>query len=78
MNINCCNGSLVSFQAAYRRKVIVRLKKTWTKLTDDDIAMYYMQGTHGTLSSALGEKYNYTPEQAEDALSTIERLAEKD
>ncbi len=54
-------------------RIIARIKKTWTKLTDADAACY-LEGNRAQLLSVLQMKYTLTKEQADNAVSCIERL----
>ena len=48
---------------------------TWTKLTDREIA-YYLEGRRDKLLKTLQRKYRFSSkEQAENILSSLERLA---
>jgi uncharacterized protein YjbJ (UPF0337 family) len=54
------------------QKAANRIKQTWTKLSDRDIA-YYLEGNRPQFICVLQNKYFMTKEQAEDAVSNIER-----
>lgn len=55
-------------------KIARRIQQTWTKLTEAEVS-HYLEGKRDQLLLAIQKKYNCTPNQAENALNCIERLA---
>jgi hypothetical protein len=70
-------ASALDVYANHALKTINRLKRTWTKLTKEDIACY-KKGSRSTFLTILQRKYSFTLEEAESSLSTLERLAAND
>ena len=64
----------IALDIAHPFKIINKIKQTWTKLTEQDIARY-QQGQRSAFLKILQSKYHFTLEQAENVLSTIEHLA---
>lgn len=52
--------------------IMRKLLRTWTKLTDSDVA-HYVEGRRSVFLNILEHKYAFTREQAETALGNIER-----
>lgn len=56
------------------RRAALRIRTTWTKLTDREVS-YYLDGRRDKLVAALQRKYSFSnQEQAELTLSNLERL----
>jgi hypothetical protein len=56
------------------KKIAMKIRQTWTKLTDNEIE-HYLEGKRDQLLLVLQHKYSFSEEQAETTLSSIERLA---
>ncbi len=53
--------------------IIIKIRQTWTKLSDADLAHY--KAARSSFIGILVSKYAFTHQQAEDALSNVERIA---
>jgi hypothetical protein len=56
------------------QKIMERIRRTWTKLTEHDV-IYYLEGNRSQFLAELQKKYFFSNEEQADAiLSCIERL----
>ncbi len=70
-----CKQLILPFIPSDIQRIVLRIQVTWTKLTDREIT-YYLEGKRDKLLAVVQRKYRFrTKEQAEIALSNIERLA---